>query len=106
MNIFGMKWTIFICQFGYLAFIAANLHAKPALMYPASILIGLAGAPLWTSESAYITQIGILNAESRGKKSETGVTQFFGIFFACFQTSSSDFQEKTSTPFFAFSFLI
>ena len=38
MSIFGMKWTIVICQFGYLAFIAANLYAKPALMYPASVL--------------------------------------------------------------------
>ena len=82
-----MKWTIVICQFGYLAFIAANLYAKPALMYPASILLGLAGAPLWTSESSYVTQIGIIHAESKGKKSETGVTLFFGIFFAIFQTS-------------------
>ena len=82
-----MKWTIVICQFGYLAFIAANLYAKPALMYPASILLGLSGAPLWTAEGAYVTQIGILNAELKGKKSETGVTHFFGIFYAFFQTS-------------------
>jgi len=88
MSIFGMKWTIVICQFGYLAFIAANRYAKPALMYPASVLLGLAGAPLWTSESAYVTQIGILNAELKGKKSDTGVTHFFGIFFAFFQTSN------------------
>jgi hypothetical protein len=87
MSIFGMKWTIVICQFGYLAFIASNLYGKAGLMYPASVLLGLAGAPLWTSEGAYVTQLGILNAESKGKKSETGVTQFFGIFFACFQTS-------------------
>ena len=82
-----MKWTIVICQFGYLAFIAANLYPKPGLMYPASVFLGLAAAPLWTSESAYVTQIGMLNAESKGKKSETGVTQFFGVFFAFFQTS-------------------
>lgn len=82
-----MKWTIFICQFGYLAFIAANLKAVPALMYPASILVGLSGAPLWTSEGSYVTQIGMLHAKLRGKKSETGVTLFFGIFFAFFQTS-------------------
>ncbi|UJR26005.1 hypothetical protein I4U23_007351 [Adineta vaga] len=87
MSVFGMKWTIVICQFGYLAFIAANLYAVPALMYPASVLLGLAGAPLWTSQGAYVTQIGMLNAESKGKQSATGVTQFFGIFFACFQTS-------------------
>lgn len=88
MSIFGMKWTIVICQCGYLAFIAANLYAKPGLMYPASVLIGLAAAPLWTSESAYITQLGIHKAESQGKKSDTGVTQLFGIFYACFQTST------------------
>jgi hypothetical protein len=90
MSIFGMKWTIVICQFGYLTFIAANLYAKPALMYPASVLVGLAGAPLWTSEGAYVTQIGTLNAESMGMKSEIGVARFFGIFFACFQTSKCD----------------
>ncbi|CAF1117677.1 unnamed protein product [Adineta steineri] len=87
MSIFGMKWTIVIGQFGYLAFIAANLKPVPALMYPASVLVGLGGAVLWTSEGAYVTQIGMLHAESKGKKPETGVTQFFGIFFACFQTS-------------------
>jgi len=81
-----MKWTIVICQFGYLAFVASNLYGKPALMYPASVLVGLSGAPLWTSESAYVTQLGSLNAELKGKKSETGVTFFFGIFFAIFQT--------------------
>ncbi|CAF0768384.1 unnamed protein product [Adineta ricciae] len=87
MSIFGMKWTIVICQFGYLAFIAANLHAVPALMYPASVFLGLAGAPMWTSEGSYVTQIGMLNAELKGREPATGVTQFFGIFFACFQTS-------------------
>jgi hypothetical protein len=87
MSVFGMKWTIVICQFGYLTFIAANLYAKPALMYPASVLLGLAGAPLWTSEGSYVTQLGMLHAESKGRKSETGVTLFFGIFFAIFQTS-------------------
>ncbi|CAF3981831.1 unnamed protein product [Adineta steineri] len=87
MSIFGMKWTIVIGQFGYLAFIAANLKPIPALMYPASVLVGLGGAVLWTSKNAYVTQIGMLHAESKGKKPETGVTQFFGIFFACFQTS-------------------
>ena len=82
-----MKWTIVICQFGYLAFIASNLYAKPGLLYPASVLTGLAGAPLWTSESSYVTQIGMLHAERKGRKSERGVTLFFGIFFALFQTS-------------------
>lgn len=82
-----MKWTIVISQFGYLAFIAANLYAQPALMYPASILVGLGGAPLWTSQSSYVTQIGTLNAELKGKKPETGITQFVGVFFAFFQTS-------------------
>ena len=104
MSIFGMKWTIVICQFGYLAFIAANLYPQPALMYPASILLGLAGAPLWTSEGAYVTQIGGLNAELKGKKSETGVTQFFGVFFAFFQTSKyrNSISEKYSNLFFLY----
>ena len=92
-----MKWTIVICQFGYLAFIAANLYGRPALMYPASVFLGLSGAPLWTSESAYITQIGMLNAEMKGRKSDTGVTHFFGIFFAIFQTSQWEMNQKVCT---------
>ena len=47
----------------------------------------LAGAPLWTSQSSYVTQIGTINAELKGKKPETGITQFLGVFFAFFQTS-------------------
>lgn len=82
-----MKWTIVLCQFGYVAFIASNLYGKPALMYPASILSGLAAAPLWASKGTYVTEIGTLYAELKGIHFEAGVTKFFGIFFGIFETS-------------------
>ena len=54
-------------------------------MAPASVIVGLAAAPLWTAQCSYFTlEAGRYAALS--KETETAVvTRFFGIFFCFFQ---------------------
>ncbi|KAI0980382.1 hypothetical protein GJ496_003647 [Pomphorhynchus laevis] len=87
ISVLGLKWTISIAQVTYLLYILANIHPIGGLMYPAAILVGLGAAPLWTSQSTYITQIGNVYAIQKNINAEAKVAQFFGIFFMCFQTS-------------------
>ncbi|KAL7672282.1 hypothetical protein ACOME3_007172 [Neoechinorhynchus agilis] len=83
----GLKWTIAICQVTYFLYVLANIHPIGGLMYPAAILLGLGAAPLWTSQSTYLTQIGNIYAQHTNNLPDVMVTRFFGLFFMCFQTS-------------------
>ncbi len=40
MEKLGIKWTIVICELGYILYIAANLYAKYWTMIPAAIILG------------------------------------------------------------------
>ena len=50
---FSYKWSLFFCEFGYLAYIIANLYVKWWTLIPAAVILGLGAAPLW-SVSYYI----------------------------------------------------
>ncbi len=51
-------------------------------------LIGLASAPLWTSQATYISYIARYHAYHKQKAVEVIVSLFFGIFFAIYGTST------------------
>ncbi|UJR14080.1 hypothetical protein I4U23_001076 [Adineta vaga] len=85
--IFGVKWTLVICQIPYLLYVAANYYPKGYLMYPAAALVGLGAAPLWTSKCSYLTDTGTIYAESKLVHKDIIVNRFFGIFFMFFQSS-------------------
>ncbi|CAF1479647.1 unnamed protein product [Didymodactylos carnosus] len=87
ISIFGLKWAIVISQVPYLLYVAANLHAKAYLMYPAAALVGLGAAPLWTSKCAYLTETGSNYAKSTNSDKDVVVNRFFGLFFMFFQSS-------------------
>ena len=56
-------------------------------MVPASMLVGVCAAPLWTAQCSYITIISKGYARMKGHKPEAVLAFFFGIFFMMFQTS-------------------
>lgn len=87
ISVLGLKWTIAISQVTYLLYVLANIYPIGGLMFPAAILVGLGAAPLWTSQSTYVTQIGNVYAHVKKIKADAKVAQFFGIFFMLFQTS-------------------
>ena len=54
-------------------------------MTPASIIVGLCAAPLWTAQCSYFTlEAGRYSVLSKEKENDV-LTRFFGIFFCFFQ---------------------
>lgn len=84
----GHKWTIPVSFMGYILWMAANGYAVWGTMVPASIIVGLAAAPLWTAQCSYFTLMGSKYAKLTNQSEESAVTRFFGIFFCFFQMSS------------------
>ncbi|XP_072032785.1 protein unc-93 homolog A-like [Amphiura filiformis] len=83
----GIKWTIAASMCCYTIYTAANFYPDWWTLIPASILLGLAGAPLWSSKCTYLTTIGMRYAVIHNEKSDVIVSRFFGIFFLFFQSS-------------------
>ncbi|XP_007948681.1 protein unc-93 homolog A [Orycteropus afer afer] len=84
---FGCKWTITGSMCCYVAFSLGNFYASWYTLIPTSILLGLGGAPLWSSQCTYITILGNTQAKKSGRASKDVVNQYFGIFFLIFQSS-------------------
>ncbi|KAK2154829.1 hypothetical protein LSH36_256g04070 [Paralvinella palmiformis] len=83
----GHKWTIPLSFSGYIIWMAANGYATWYTMVPASIMVGICAAPLWTAQCSYFTKIAGRYAALSGEAEHVVVTRFFGIFFMFFQFS-------------------
>jgi len=57
------------------------------VVYQHAAFVGLASAPLWTSQATYISRIACYHAHHKKTKVEVIVSLFFGIFFAVFGTT-------------------
>ncbi|KAJ8020378.1 Protein unc-93-like A [Holothuria leucospilota] len=101
----GLKWTLVISMSCYALYTVANYLPSWATLIPASALVGLAAAPLWTAMSTYVTTIGIKHAVINDERKEDTVAKFFGFFLLICQTnqiignliSSLVFRSKEST---------
>ncbi|UYV67047.1 unc-93 [Cordylochernes scorpioides] len=82
----GLKMTLVISMLLYGTYFAANLYAKWWTLIPASVLLGTAGAPLWTAKCAYLTQLAGRYAELNGDRHDLVLASFFGVFFMIFQS--------------------
>ncbi len=85
----GHKWAIPISSVGYILWMAANGYAVWGTMVPASILVGLCAAPLWTAKCAYFTKMATRWQRMTGEPAEAVVSRFFGYFFMFFQICKS-----------------
>ncbi|XP_033369023.1 protein unc-93 homolog A [Parus major] len=83
----GCKWTIVVSMCGYVAYSLGNFYASWYTLIPASVILGLGGAPLWSAKCTYLTIAGTLYAEKAGKNAKDIINQYFGVFFLVFQTS-------------------
>ncbi|XP_072032786.1 protein unc-93 homolog A-like [Amphiura filiformis] len=83
----GIKYTLVAAMCCYTLYSAANFYPSWYTLIPASVILGLAGAPLWSSKCTYLTTIGMRYAVIHNEKREVIVSRFFGIFFLFFQAS-------------------
>ncbi|XP_023214108.1 protein unc-93 homolog A-like [Centruroides sculpturatus] len=86
IKLLTLKYTLIVSMLMYSSYMAANFYPDWGTLIPTSIILGLGGAPLWTSKCSYLTHISIEYAQLTGNKVETIVTRFFGIFFMVFQS--------------------
>lgn len=91
---FGPKWTILMCICGYMVYTAANYYPVSYTLIPAAVIMGAAGAPLLTSQAAYVTTLGYAMAERQAEANKGGetrasvwVSKYFGIFFFFFEVT-------------------
>ncbi|NXI52833.1 UN93A protein, partial [Chloroceryle aenea] len=83
----GCKWTIAGSMCCYIAFSLGNFYASWYTLIPASVILGLGGAPLWSAKCTYLTTAGNSYAEKAGKNVKDVINQYFGVFFLVFQSS-------------------
>ncbi|KAK3761070.1 hypothetical protein RRG08_022474 [Elysia crispata] len=84
---FGCKWAIPISMLGYILFMGSNMYAVIATMVPASIILGIGAAPLWSAQCTYFTQVGVWYAKITNRNKDAVINMFFGYFFLFFQSS-------------------
>ena len=89
IKMLGCKKTITVCFIPYILFMAANLYADWFTMIPASVLVGLAAAPLWAAKCTYLTEMGKRYAEVSMLSEDAAINRFFGMFFMAFQSGIS-----------------
>ncbi|XP_062832273.1 protein unc-93 homolog A isoform X2 [Anolis carolinensis] len=83
----GCKWTIVGSMCCYITYTLGNFYASWYTLIPTSMILGLAGAPLWSAKCTYLTIAGNSYAEKAGKLGRDVVNQYFGTFFLIFQSS-------------------
>lgn len=82
----SLKHTLVVSMAMYVFYFVANFYPTWATLMPASILMGLGGAPLWTAKCAYLNTVAKDYAAQTSQKPGDVVTRFFGLFFMIFQT--------------------
>ncbi|CAH3103322.1 unnamed protein product [Porites lobata] len=82
----GCKWTLVLSMTGYVLYTVSNYYARWGTLIPASIIIGMCAAPLWSSKCAYLTTTGIRYSQLSRETQDAVVTRYFGIFFLIFQS--------------------
>ena len=80
IRICGLKWTIVISMFPALLWIAANGVGVWATMIPASILVGLFGAPVWIAHGSYTMEMAKEYAKQTNQMVDKVATLFYGLF--------------------------
>ncbi|XP_041108505.1 protein unc-93 homolog A-like [Polyodon spathula] len=84
----GCKWTIVVSMGCYVAYSLGNLYSSWETLIPTSIILGLGGAPLWSTKCTYLTISGNMQGKKENKEGRDIINQYFGIFFLIFQSSA------------------
>ena len=82
----GLKWTIVISAFGYIAYIAASFRATWATIIPTSVLLGVGASNLWTGQMAFVSELSEQYANKNNKEFRDVLSRFFSIFYTVFHT--------------------
>lgn len=71
----------------YTAYAAANIYFEAALLYSASVLIGIGAAILWCAQGGYITRLSQIHEKLNQLGEGSSLGSFNGMFWSFFQAS-------------------
>lgn len=75
----------FVC---HMIFVAVHYYPSSCSLIPASVLLGLATGPIWTSQGAFITRLAMKYSEKPNSIPAISISRFNGIFFMVFQSGA------------------
>nr|KAG5700281.1 hypothetical protein BaRGS_022908 [Batillaria attramentaria] len=81
------KGTMMLAWVCHVLYTAASFYPAWEVLLPTSFLLGAFSAPLWTSQSLYITACGYSYAKTATDSPYHIFSRFNGIFFAIYETS-------------------
>ncbi|XP_077998838.1 protein unc-93 homolog A-like [Glandiceps talaboti] len=84
IRLLGTKWTLASCMSCYTIYILLNFYPHWYTLIPGALLEGCAAAPMWTSESTYITSIARMHSEVTKDTADAVQGKFFGTFTGMF----------------------
>src|SRR6218665_1818532 len=84
ISLLGHKWSMSVALTGYLLWMAVNGFGVWATVLPASIVVGICGATLWTTQGSYLTILARHYAIKTDQQTAPVTSLFFGIFTAIF----------------------
>lgn len=96
---FKVKKAMTMCMLGYLPYFAVQVQPSIYTLVPAAFAMGLAAAPLWTSQCTYFTLVANSLAGLTGEDSDVILTRYFGIFFFFFRSTEAIGNLVTSSVF-------
>ncbi|XP_070561133.1 protein unc-93 homolog A-like [Ptychodera flava] len=80
IRLLGVKWTIVGCTACFIVYPLANFRPSWYTMIPASVVVGLAASPLWTSEGIYVSASAyILSDASDSENPSAMLGRVFGF---------------------------
>ncbi|KAL8563434.1 hypothetical protein ACOMHN_051378 [Nucella lapillus] len=81
------KGALMVAWVFHVLYTTCTFYPAWELIVPASFLVGIFSAPLWTSQSLYITACGYSIAKGASGSPYHTFSRFNGIFFAIYETS-------------------
>ncbi|CAF1153547.1 unnamed protein product [Adineta ricciae] len=76
IGLFGLKYTLLVCQIPFLLFVLANYNVATYVMIATAVIVGLAAGPLWTSAYSYVTDLACIYAQAAFVNKDATVSQF------------------------------
>ncbi|KAL4235138.1 Protein unc-93 A [Mactra antiquata] len=82
MSKISQKWIMVVSMFTYLIFVATGFYPSWYTIMPASVLIGIGAAHLWSAVQTYITDLAKHYAFLTGTEFQDRLNLFLGILYA------------------------
>ncbi|KAL5016512.1 hypothetical protein ScPMuIL_006101 [Solemya velum] len=87
MRFIGAKTAMICAWVAHCIYTASNFYPTWGTLVPASVLLGILAAPLWTAQGLYITANSIAYAEIHHETTHAVLSRTNAFFFTCYEST-------------------